>query len=139
MGFKILTLKKLLIIFFIISCSKKEGIEITDAYGRIGIKGGTSAVFMKIRNYGQTDTLYEVYCDCSEISEIHETFIEGDKLGMKKVDFIEIKNYFELKPLSYHIMLINLKKDLNENDTIEIKLKFKKNGEKLIKIPIKRL
>jgi copper(I)-binding protein len=139
MDFKISTLKKLLIIFFIISCSKKEGIEITNAYGRIGIKGGTSAVFMKIRNYGQTDTLYEVHCDCSEISEIHETFKEGERLNMRRIDFIEIKNHFEFKPLSYHIMLINLKKDLNENDTIEIKLKFKKNGEKLIKIPIKRL
>jgi len=138
-NFKISLLKKLLIILFFISCSKKEGIEITNAYGRIGIKGGTSAVFMKIRNYGQIDTLYEVHCDCSEISEIHQTFKEGDKLGMKKVDFIEIKDNFELKPLSYHIMLINLKKDLNENDTIKIELKFKKNGEKLIKIPIKRL
>ncbi len=128
-----------LIIFFLISCSKKEGIEITDAYGRIGIKGGTSAVFMKIRNYGQIDTLHQVHCDCSEISEIHQTFKEGEKLGMRRIDFIEIKDKFELKPLSYHIMLINLKKDLNENDTIEIKLKFKKNGEKLIKIPIKRL
>lgn len=94
---------------------------------------------MKIRNYGQTDTLYEVYCDCSEISEIHQTFKEGERLNMRRIDFIEIKNHFEFKPLSYHIMLINLKKDLNENDTIEIKLKFKKNGEKLIKIPIKRL
>lgn len=132
-------MKKPLIIIFLVSCLKKEGIEITNAYARISIKGGTSAVFMKIRNYGQIDTLYEVYCNCSEITEIHETFKEGDKLGMRKIDFIEIKNHFELKPLSYHIMLINLKNDLNENDTIEIKLKFKKNGEKSIKVPVKRL
>ncbi len=132
-------MKKILIVILLISCLKKEGIEITNAYGRIGIKGGTSAVFMKIKNYGQIDTLYEVYCDCSEISEIHQTFKEGDKISMKKIDFIEIRDNFELKPLSYHIMLINLKKDLKENDTIDIKLKFKKNGEKLIKVPIKRL
>ena len=35
----------------------------------------------------------------------------------------------ELKPGSYHIMLIGLKQDLKAGDTIEITLTFEKAGE----------
>jgi len=126
-----------LIIFLFL---KNEGIEIKNAYARMGIKGGTSAVYMEILNYqSNEDTLYEASCDCSKITEIHKTVKKGGLLGMEKVDFLVVKKKLVLKPLSDHIMLIDLNRDLKENDTITLNLKFKKYGEKIIRVPVKKL
>ncbi|MEO0203351.1 MAG: copper chaperone PCu(A)C [candidate division WOR-3 bacterium] len=130
-----------LIFLILISCTyQKSGIEIEDPYARIGIKGGSSAAFMKIKNYEKMpDTLYEAICNCSNVTEIHETIMKGDIMEMHKKDFLVIDKQVELKPMGLHIMLIDLKDDLKENDTIEITLKFKKSGNKKVKVPVRRL
>ncbi|MEO0143763.1 MAG: copper chaperone PCu(A)C [candidate division WOR-3 bacterium] len=133
-------MRKLTFILLLLSCKAKSGIEIENPYARMGIKGGTSAVFMKIKNYEKTpDTLYEVICDCSNVSEIHETIIKGDLMEMRKKEFLVIDKEVELKPMGLHIMLINLNKELKENDTINLTLKFKRLGDRKIKVPVKKL
>lgn len=121
-------------------CKAKENIEITNPYARIAPKDGSSAVYMEIKNNQNVeDTLYEAYCDCANITELHETIKKGDMMEMQKVNYLVIKDRLSLVPGGLHVMLINLKKDLNENDTIDLVLKFKKSGEKRIKVPVKRL
>ena len=55
----------------------------------------------------------------------------GGMLGMQPVDRVEIPagGTLELKPGSYHIMLIGLNQDLKVGDTIEITLKLEKAGD----------
>lgn len=55
----------------------------------------------------------------------------GPMMGMQKVDRVEIPagGRLELKPGSYHIMLIGLTQDLKVGDRIEITLRFEKAGE----------
>jgi len=43
----------------------------------------------------------------------------------------------ELKPGSYHIMLIGLKQDLKPGDRIEITLRFEKAGEIKVNAPVR--
>lgn len=132
--------KKILILLFMFGCKAKENIEITNPYARIAPKDGSSAVYMEIKNNQNVeDTLYEAYCDCANITELHETIKKGDMMEMQKVNYLVIKDRLSLVPGGLHVMLINLKKDLNENDTIDLVLKFKKSGEKRIKVPVKRL
>ena len=52
-------------------------------------------------------------------------------MGMQPIARLEIPagGTVELKPGSYHIMLIDLTKELKAGDTIEITLKFEKAGE----------
>ena len=52
-------------------------------------------------------------------------------MGMQPIARLEIPagGSVELKPGSYHIMLIGLKQDLKVGDSIEITLKFEKAGE----------
>jgi hypothetical protein len=55
----------------------------------------------------------------------------GGMLGMRPVDRVEIPagGTLELKPGSYHIMLIGLNQELKAGDTIEITLKLEKAGD----------
>ena len=43
----------------------------------------------------------------------------------------------ELKPGSYHVMMMGLKKELKEGDKISFTLKFKNAGELKIEAPVK--
>ena len=69
----------------------------------------------------------------SEVVEVHETVVEGDVAKMRQVtDGIEVPagGQIELKPGSYHIMLIGLKRDLQSGDTFDVTLVFE-NSDKL--------
>jgi copper(I)-binding protein len=60
-------------------------------------------------------------------------------MKMMEQEFVEIEpnQMLEFKPMSYHIMLINLKQDLKVGDQFEISLTFEKSGEKKIIVEVK--
>jgi copper(I)-binding protein len=60
-------------------------------------------------------------------------------MGMQPVERLEIPagGSVQLKPGSYHIMLIGLKEDLKAGDTIEITLTFENAGELALSVPVK--
>jgi copper(I)-binding protein len=55
----------------------------------------------------------------------------GSMMGMQKMDRLEIPagGSVELKPGSYHIMLIDLTRELKAGEKIDITLKFEKAGD----------
>jgi len=55
----------------------------------------------------------------------------GSMMGMQKMDRLEIPagGSVELKPGSYHIMLIGLTRELKAGERIDITLKFEKAGD----------
>lgn len=96
--------------------------------------GANSAVYMRLANGGAAaDRLTAARAEVSHAVEIHETVMEGDVMRMQQVqDGIEIPagGQIELKPGSYHIMLIGLTRDLTVGDTFPVTLEFA-SGEKL--------
>ena len=91
-----------------------------------------TALYFVIENKSEKpDTFYQVDSDLAERVEIHETYSEGEMMGMRKVDkiIIEGKSSFELKPGAHHIMLMKLKKDVKDGDEEEFVLHFKQAGE----------
>ncbi len=91
-----------------------------------------TALYFIIENKSETaDTLFQVDSDLAERVEIHETYSEGEMMGMRKVEMIVIEgnSSFELKPGAHHIMLMKLKKDINDGDKTEFALHFKQAGE----------
>jgi hypothetical protein len=62
-----------------------------------------------------------------------------ETMKMMKLEFDEIEpnQVLEFKPMSYHIMLINLNQDLSLGDQFEISLTFEKSGEKNIIVEVK--
>jgi copper(I)-binding protein len=121
----------LLVILFILFPSD-DNIKIKNAWMRPSSKKMATALYLVMENKSETaDTLYQVDSDLAERVEIHETYSEGEMMGMRKVDFIVIEGQgsFELKPGAHHIMLMKLKKDIKDGDNGEFVLHFKQAGE----------
>jgi copper(I)-binding protein len=112
------------------------------------------AAYMTIQNTGTTaDALTGASSAAAKTVEVHETVVlgspspapsdgmgspapsasgdTGGMMGMQPIARLEIPagGTVELKPGSYHIMLIGLNQELKAGDKIEITLKFEKAGE----------
>ncbi len=63
--------------------------------------------------------------------EIHQTVMEGDVMRMIPVPRLEIPGGkpVELKPGSYHVMLIDIAKPLARGESVPIKLTFEQLGK----------
>lgn len=125
---------------FLTNNYQAQTINISDAWARVSAKGSNSAVYFKITNNSmKNDTLISAESDAAEVVEIHETFKEHNKMGMRAVKFVEIpaKSDVNFKPGGLHIMLINLNKNLKNNDTINLILKFKFSKEIKLRVPVK--
>jgi copper(I)-binding protein len=110
----------------------EDKIKIKDAWIRPSSENMATALYFIIENNGtKADTLFQADCDFAGKVEIHETYSQGDMMGMRKVDFIIIdsKSSFEFKPGGYHVMLMKLKKDINVGDEEKFTLHFKQAGE----------
>jgi len=121
----------LLAILFILF-PPEDKLKIKDVWMRPSSEKMTTALYFIIENKSETsDTLFQVDSDLAERVEIHETYSEGEMMGMRKVDYIVIeeKSSFELKPGAHHIMLMKLKKDIKDGDEGEFVLHFKQTGE----------
>jgi len=122
---------QLLLILFVLFPNENK-IEIKDAWMRPSSQNMATALYFTIENKSTiADTLFQVDSEISNKVELHETYSQGDMMGMRKVDFIVVdgKNSFQFKPGSYHIMVMKLKKDINEGDEEKFVLHFKQAGE----------
>jgi len=71
--------------------------------------------------------------------QMHETFSKNGMMGMRQVKAIPIKSKstLEFKPGGYHVMVMNLKKDLKKGSLAEFTLHFKYAGDVTVKAPVK--
>ena len=129
---------------FISSCTSQstvnEEVIIENAWARPAIKGSPSAVYFTIKNQlNEPEKLLSVSGQVAEFNEIHLSKMEDGKMMMVEQEFvlIESNQEVEFKPRSYHIMLINLKQDLELGDQFELSLFFEKSGELKILVEVK--
>lgn len=96
---------------------------------------GNGAVYALLVNAGNSpDALVGVASDASATAEIHETYRHMNMMMMRQIGKIDVPagGKVEMKPGGYHIMLLNLKRDLKPGETIGVTLQFEKAG----KIPV---
>ncbi len=119
-----------------------SAIAIDDPYVRLvppGIR--TTGGFMVIRNTGTTDRqLIKAESPAANIVELHTHLNENGVMKMREVPSIEVKAHgqTELKPGSYHVMLIDLKTSLKEGDNVPITLKFDDGSTQSVLAPVRR-
>ena len=97
------------------------------------------AVFMKIENLGRADDkLVSAASDVATMVGIHEHIMDGDVAKMRPVDSIILpaQSTTELKPSSYHIMLMGLKEPLVEYGTFHLTLTFEKAGSIEVEVQV---
>jgi len=133
---------KFLILIISIITILTDPVLIKNEWIRNSTKGTNTACFMDIiNNSTKNDTLIKVSSKIAEITEIHETFTEGDKMGMRKINFLVIpaKTTLSLKPRHHHIMLINLLKDLKVGNVEKISLQFSSGKKIELEVPVKSM
>ena len=121
-----------------------ESISVSDPWVReVPPVSQTSAIFMTLTNKSGSDlSLMNAESDAADIVELHTH--ETDEKGIhrmfrvKKID-IPANGMTMLKPMSYHIMLINLVAPLKEGDTVDVKLTFYDGSSMMVTAPVKKM
>ena len=128
----------LTVLFFLLgACSPAQeastkGIEISAPMAMSGKTGETTGAFMSIKNTGsESDRLVGAKCEAATMTQVHETVMKDDVMTMREVEGIDIPagQTVELKRGGYHIMLMNLKQDVQAGETTSCTLIFEKAGE----------
>ena len=142
------------LIFVISACdslapaTKTPAIEVTNAWvravgGMSGMGGSDSAagLFMTIQNHtGAADKLIKVETDAAKMAQIHLSEVDANGVSsMHEVNGVEIPagGSAELKPGSYHVMLMGLNQELKEGDQVTFTLTFQNAGSVTVKAPVK--
>ena len=117
--------------------TKVGPLEITEAYAHAVMDGG--AVYLTVKNTGQTDdALIGASTEVAGNVTLHRTVTEGATTRMEPVDRIEIpaKGETTLQPGGYHLMLMELKEELEAGDTIGVELIFESAGSVTMRVPV---
>jgi copper(I)-binding protein len=107
-----------------------------------GTAGGTGngAVYVLIENRGsQPDALLSAGSDAATTVELHETRLEGGVMRMRPLPRVDIPpgGRVEMTPGGHHLMLLGLTRDLRPGDTVAVRLRFEKAGERVIEAPVR--
>lgn len=100
-----------------------------------------SAAFMKIKNSSDKPIyLLSATSDVSKITELHTHEMKNGMMSMHQVEKIEVpaKGEVALKPMGYHIMLIDLNKSIKDGESINLDLKFSDGENIKVVTPVKK-
>lgn len=107
--------------------SEPPELSIESAWSRPAAAGGTGVVYMTIHNSGGiADALTGVEADVAAAVEVHRSFTEGGVARMEHAPEIEIPpgESLTLEPGGYHIMLINLQRELTAGEHFDVTATF---------------
>lgn len=110
-----------------------DGIEITDAWARPGRINGVSAIYMNVLNgSAEADSLLSLSSPVAGMVEIHESYeTEEGLMAMRQATGVVFpgREAVVLEPGGMHVMLMQLNKELSENDEVELTIQFANTGE----------
>lgn len=129
-----------LILISLLSFSTSGNLEVKDGWVRPAAKGMNTAFYFKVENNSdKADTLLSVKSTIAKTVQMHETFKKDGMMGMRHIDAIPVnaKSTLEFKPGGYHVMVMNLNKDLMSGSSAEFTLHFKYFGDIKVNAPVK--
>lgn len=115
------------------------GITVSQAWSRAtpgGVRNG--AAYLAITASEAGDKLVDARSDAAERVELHNHIHENGVMKMRRVDAIDVPagQTVTLSPGGYHLMLMGLKKPLEEGGKLNLTLVFEKAGEIEVTAPI---
>lgn len=118
----------------------RGGLTIIHPWARPTIAGRPiAAVYFKIDNANaESDRLLSVATDLTDRAELHATMAKGEIMQMRPIEAIVVpgKQEMKLEPGGAHIMLINIKRQLKEDDRFRLTLKFERAGTIVIEVVV---
>ena len=109
-----------------VSLAASAEIIIKDAWVRTTVaEQKVTGAFMQITS-DKAVKLVAANSPAAETTEVHEMTMQGDVMKMRQLNelVIDAGKSVELKPGSYHIMLMNLKKPVQVGSTVNLNLEF---------------
>lgn len=120
-------------------------VTVTDAWVRGTVPGQkATGAFMNITSASDA-TLVSASSPAAKVVEIHEMAMDGGVMKMRHVDKLMLPagKAVQLKPGSYHVMLMDISQPLAEGQTVPVTLTFVgKDGKTTtqeVKAPVKAL
>jgi len=101
---------------------------------------GNGAVYLTIVNPGSvSDDVIAVSSDVAETAELHESYEESGITMMRPIVKLHVPagGKLEMKPGGYHVMLINLKRELKAGQVISVTLALQKAGRVPVRATVK--
>ena len=101
--------------------------------------GTTSAAYFVLHNHGtEADRLLAAETEAAAVVELHLSAIEDGVMRMRQVESIEIpaRGMTRLEPGGYHLMLIDLNRELVEGDRLPVTLEFEGAGRQTIEVEV---
>ncbi len=116
------------------ACTQEDGIVVYNAWIRPTVQGQNGAVYFLLNNYSaKADELVAASSNITDSVEIHESsMVEGtDVMQMNQVFSVPLNGGSEVtfKPGGLHIMLVDVKREIKNGETVEITLHFKKHAD----------
>ncbi|MEN9936906.1 MAG: hypothetical protein RLZZ387_3485 [Chloroflexota bacterium] len=107
------------------------GISVSGAWARPAQEGNGAAYMILSNIGGQADRLVGVSGDVAGALELHTVENNNGVMAMRPVEGIDIPagGQVELKPGSFHVMMIGLNGELKAGDRIPLTLRFQNAGE----------
>ena len=100
-----------------------------------------TAGFMEIKsNYNKDIKIIKAESNFAKYTELHDMKMENSKMSMFALDFVKIpaNSTIKFQKGSKHIMFIDLKSELKENETKTLKLFFDNGKSADIKMKVKK-
>ncbi len=128
--------------FFSANLVASDSISIDDSWVRAAPPtSSNTAAYMKISNHtDKAITLKSANTDAAKMTQLHlSSMVDGLMTMEEQKQGIEIpaNSTFELKPASYHIMIMGLKQPLPQEGTLTFELKFSNGHTTTLNAPIK--
>jgi copper(I)-binding protein len=101
---------------------------------------GNGAVYLTIVNPGSvSDDVIAASSDAAATIELHESYEESGMMMMRPITKLGVPagGKLEMKPGGYHLMLINLKRELKAGQVIDLTLVLQKAGRIPVKAKVK--
>jgi periplasmic copper chaperone A len=112
---------------------------VEDQWARPGEQGDNAAAYMVIRNDSDDDIrLTGASSDVARMVEVHESRMEGGVMRMEEMEEIVIPagESVALEPGGYHVMFMNLERDLEPGDSFDLTLHFDGLDDVEIEVPV---
>lgn len=101
--------------------------------------GTTAAYFMHENTSSKSDTLVFIRAEIAEITQVHETYeTEDGMMGMREQEQVVVSSgeNIEFRQGGLHVMLISLKNELVDGDSVTIDMKWSNAGLVQKKLPV---
>lgn len=131
-----------LLLLVLSACSQSNGVlTVKDAWARPALQGQNGAVYFVIQNDTRTDdALIDASTDAAASAEAHMSMLDSSGvMSMRMQDAVQVPagESVVFKPGDLHVMLIDLNRDLQINDTFTLILRFEKAGKITLQVEVK--